>query len=109
MLTKAFLSNAYFLLLDEPTNHLDSHARKKLYDCILKWQGGLIVVSHDRTLLNLMDEIVEISSLGISSYGGNYDFYKEQKESLMHAKQIMRCKKLLRKNKKVNPTNKIKA
>lgn len=87
MLTNAFLSNADFLLLDEPTNHLDSHACKKLYDAILKWQRGLIVVSHDRTLLNLMNEIVEISSLGISAFDGNYDFYKEQKECLIHAKQ----------------------
>jgi ATPase subunit of ABC transporter with duplicated ATPase domains len=87
MLTNAFLSNADFLLLDEPTNHLDSNACKKLYDAILKWQRGLIVVSHDRTLLNLMGGIVEITSLGISSFGGNYDFYKEQKEYLIHAKQ----------------------
>jgi ATPase subunit of ABC transporter with duplicated ATPase domains len=66
MLTKTFVSNADFIVLDEPTNHLDSHACKKLYDAILKWQSSLIVVSHDRTLLNLMDEIIEISSLGIS-------------------------------------------
>ena len=91
MLTKIFLSNADFLLLDEPTNHLDLHACKKLYQAILKWQGGLIVVSHDRTLLNLMDEIVEISSLGVSSFGGKYDFYKEQKDYLMHAKQNQLC------------------
>lgn len=102
MLTNAFLSNADFLLLDEPTNHLDSHAFKKLYDAILKWQGGLIVVSHDRTLLNLMDEIVEISSLGISVFGGNYDFYKEQKEDLMYAKQnqLHHAKSVLEKTKR---------
>ena len=91
MLTKTFLSHADFIMLDEPTNHLDSYACKKLYDAILKWQGGLIVVSHDRTLLNLTDEIIEISSLGISSFGGNYDFYKKQKEDLMHAKQNQLC------------------
>jgi ATPase subunit of ABC transporter with duplicated ATPase domains len=87
MLTKAFLSNADFLLLDEPTNHLDSHACKKLYEAILKWQSGLIVVSHDRALLNLMDEIAELSSLGLSRFGGNYNAYKEQKDCLVDAKQ----------------------
>jgi ATPase subunit of ABC transporter with duplicated ATPase domains len=87
MLTKSFLSNADFLLLDEPTNHLDSHACKKLYEAMLKWQCGLIVVSHDRSLLNLMDEIVELSSLGLSCFGGNYNAFKEQKDCLVNAKQ----------------------
>lgn len=79
LLTKAFFSNAKFLLLDEPTNHLDSMARKQLYAAIEQWQGSLIVVSHDRKLLNLMEEIVELSSLGAACYGGNYDFYAQQK------------------------------
>jgi len=79
-LVKAFLSNADFLLLDEPTNHLDKTAREQLYSAIQQWQGGLIVISHDRALLNLMDEIVELTTLGINCYGGNYDYYEEQKE-----------------------------
>ena len=52
-LSKAFLSSADFLLLDEPTNHLDSTGRQQLYHAITQWRGGVIVISHDRTLLNL--------------------------------------------------------
>lgn len=98
-LTKAFSSSADFILLDEPTNHLDTQARKMLYQAILQWHGGLIIISHDRTLLNLMDEIIEISSLGISRFGGNYDFYKEQKDCLLNAKQnqLLEAKSFLEK------------
>lgn len=79
MLVKTFLTNANFVLLDEPTNNLDITARKLLYDALERWQGGFIVVSHDRALLNLMDEIVELTTLGAKSYGGNYDCYVKQK------------------------------
>lgn len=101
LLTKAFSSNADFLLLDEPTNHLDTHARKQLYHAMQKWQRGLIIASHDRALLNLMDEMVEISSLGVSSFGGNYDAYKAQKECLTNARQnqFLEAKKSLEKTK----------
>lgn len=102
LLTKAFSSSADFILLDEPTNHLDMHAREELYHVIQNWKGGLIVASHDRTLLNLMDEIVEISSLGVSSFGGNYDAYKAQKECLTDAKknQFYQAKIFLEKTKR---------
>lgn len=100
-LSKAFLSSADFLLLDEPTNHLDTTARKQLYQAITQWQGGLIIVSHDRTLLNLMDEIVELSSLGATSYGGNYDAYIEQKEieKAAHEQDLNDAKKSMQKAK----------
>jgi ATPase subunit of ABC transporter with duplicated ATPase domains len=101
LLTKAFSSNADFLLLDEPTNHLDMYAREQLYHAIQKWEGGFIVASHDRTLLNLMDDIVEISSLGVSSFSGNYDAYKAQKECLTDTRQnqFFEAKKSLEKTK----------
>jgi len=67
------------ILLDEPTNHLDLEGRNLLYDFIEKSNATIIMVSHDRTLLNLADTIFELSNQGISSYGGNYDFYAEQK------------------------------
>lgn len=86
-LVQAFSSNADFILLDEPTNHLDIQARTALYHAIQTSTSGIIVASHDRALLNLMDEIVEISSLGVSSFGGNYDTYKTQKDSLTEARQ----------------------
>ena len=80
LLAKTFMSTADFLILDEPTNNLDVDARLALYQAISNWNRGLIVVSHDRQLLNLMDHIVELSSLGVHFYGGTYQNYTEQKQ-----------------------------
>ncbi len=82
--TKVFLAGIQInqpeiILLDEPTNHLDLEGRNLLYDFIEKSNATIVMVSHDRTLLNLADTIFELSNQGISSYGGNYDFYAEQK------------------------------
>ncbi|HJQ67643.1 MAG TPA: ABC-F family ATP-binding cassette domain-containing protein [Blastocatellia bacterium] len=68
-----------FILLDEPTNHLDFSARRFVYDLIGEWTKGLVVVSHDRRLLSLVDQIAELDSKGLKFYGGNYAFYKEQR------------------------------
>lgn len=67
-------------LLDEPSNHLDISGRALLYDFITKSKCNLIVVSHDRKLLNLLNTVCELSQNGIKTYGGNYDFYFEQKQ-----------------------------
>ncbi|MCL2658205.1 MAG: ATP-binding cassette domain-containing protein [Betaproteobacteria bacterium] len=75
----AFLAEPDFLILDEPTNHLDRPNRLALFEQLARWRGGLIVVSHDRELLERMERIVELSSLGLRSYGGGYSFYAEQK------------------------------
>jgi ATPase subunit of ABC transporter with duplicated ATPase domains len=102
LLTKAFFSDADFLLLDEPTNHLDSLARKQLYQAIARWGGGILVVSHDRTLLNHMEKIVELNTLGVACYGGNYDYYVEQKliEKTAREQSFQDAKKLLEKTQK---------
>lgn len=84
LLIRAFLSNADFILFDEPTNNLDQHSRAKLYEWIRATKKGLLIVSHDRTLLNMMDEMIEITTKGVHRYGGKYDFYVEQK-ALQHA------------------------
>src|SRR5690625_7736435 len=75
----AMLSSANFLILDEPSNHLDRPNRQALIEKLQRWPRGLIVVSHDRQLLESMERIVELSSLGLQSYGGNYAFYAEAK------------------------------
>ena len=67
------------ILLDEPTNNLDAAARSLLADVLRRWKGGAVAVSHDRALLRGMDRIVELSSLGATSYGGGYDLYAERK------------------------------
>jgi ATPase subunit of ABC transporter with duplicated ATPase domains len=68
-----------FLLLDEPTNNLDRQGRTAVIDFLASWRGGAIVVSHDRSLLETMDAIVELTSLGAARYGGNWSSYREQK------------------------------
>lgn len=82
--TKVFLAGIQInqpeiILMDEPTNHMDLKGRKLLYDLIEKTDAAVVMVSHDRALLNLADTIFELSSQGIDTYGGNYDFYAEQK------------------------------
>ena len=90
--TRVFLSGMDIhtpsvVLMDEPTNHLDAAGRQRLYDWIEKCRSTLLVVSHDRTLLNLLPEICELEKFQISYYGGNYDFYKEQKSIMQEALQ----------------------
>lgn len=75
------------ILLDEPTNHLDSAGRNRLYDFIKRTTSTLIVVSHDRTLLNLLPSTCELSKSNITCYGGNYEFYKQQKAIMQQALQ----------------------
>lgn len=73
------------VLLDEPSNHLDATGRQLLYDYILSAKCPMIIVSHDRKLLNLPDKVYELSRNGIKVYGGNYDFYLEQKHIELQA------------------------
>lgn len=75
------------ILLDEPSNHLDAESRKLLYAFIRKTKATLLVVSHDRTLLNLLDTTLELSPEGIEVYGGNFDFYQAQRAGKLNALQ----------------------
>jgi ATPase subunit of ABC transporter with duplicated ATPase domains len=63
------------LLLDEPTNNLDLDARHKLYDVLEDWGGCLLLVSHDRALLDRMHRIAELDRGEIQFYGGNFTEY----------------------------------
>lgn len=83
-LIKALLSQAQLLVLDEPTNHLDSAGRHWLLNTLNHWRGGLIVISHDRQLLELMQRIVELTPLGVNVFSGSYSAFTEQR-SLQHA------------------------
>jgi ATPase subunit of ABC transporter with duplicated ATPase domains len=65
------------LLLDEPTNNLDSDARAMLYDALDDYKGCLLLVSHDRMLLDRMDRIAELHRGEIAFYGGNFTDYEE--------------------------------
>ncbi|OXA76321.1 ATPase components of ABC transporters with duplicated ATPase domains [Flavobacterium aquidurense] len=104
--TKVFLAGISIhqpelILLDEPSNHLDLTARKLLYHFIQNTSGTVIIVSHDRKLLNLLNTVYELNKHGITVYGGNYDFYAEQKQIENNALQqdIHSKEKALRKAK----------
>ncbi|WP_060481082.1 ATP-binding cassette domain-containing protein [Pseudomonas sp. NBRC 111119] len=84
----AWLSDADYLILDEPSNHLDGPARAELLGMIKAWDRGMLVISHDRTLLGHMARILELSSLGLRAYGGDYNHYLAQKSAeATHAEQ----------------------
>ncbi|GAT64601.1 ABC transporter [Planomonospora sphaerica] len=65
------------LLLDEPTNNLDLDARHRLYAAVEAWTGVLVVVSHDRALLGLVDTVADLSGGAVRMYGGNLAAYEE--------------------------------
>ncbi|GAA5063262.1 ribosomal protection-like ABC-F family protein [Nocardia callitridis] len=64
------------LLLDEPTNNLDLDARHRLYDVLADWNGCLLLVSHDRELLDRMDRIAELDGGELRYYGGTFTEYE---------------------------------
>jgi ATPase subunit of ABC transporter with duplicated ATPase domains len=68
-----------FLILDEPTNNLDREGRTVVIDFLAGWRSGAVVVSHDRELLETVDSILEMTSLGVTRYGGNWSHYRERK------------------------------
>jgi ATPase subunit of ABC transporter with duplicated ATPase domains len=77
------------LLLDEPTNNLDLYARRRLYAAVESWPGVMVVVSHDRELLDLVDQIADLRSGEITWYGGNYSAYEEALEIEQEAAERM--------------------
>lgn len=82
-LLKLMLSESNFLIMDEPTNHLDIDSKEILEDSLVKYDGTVLVVSHDRYFLNkVTNKILDMSSEGIFEYLGNYDYYLEKKAEL---------------------------
>ncbi|EHN8924603.1 ABC-F family ATP-binding cassette domain-containing protein [Enterobacter asburiae] len=85
LLCGAFTAKADFMLLDEPTNHLDRQGRAWFYDQLSRFQGGVLVASHDRELLEQVPRILELSASGLRSYGGNYADYQTQRDAEQQA------------------------
>ncbi|WP_067827724.1 ABC-F family ATP-binding cassette domain-containing protein [Actinomadura kijaniata] len=76
-LAALLLARPDVLLLDEPTNNLDLDARRRLYEAVDSWTGVLVVVSHDRELLDRVDEIADLREGGVRVFGGNLSDYQE--------------------------------
>ncbi|WP_405859328.1 ATP-binding cassette domain-containing protein [Streptomyces sp. NBC_00090] len=75
-LAALLLARPDVLLLDEPTNNLDRHARARLYEAVENWSGVLVVVSHDRELLELVDQIADLREGEVTWYGGSWSAYE---------------------------------
>lgn len=76
-----------FLILDEPTNNLDRDGRRAVIELLRQWRSGAIIVSHDRDLLDTVDAIVEMTTVGATRYGGNWSHYRERKALELAAAQ----------------------
>ncbi|WP_316839004.1 ABC-F family ATP-binding cassette domain-containing protein [Pedobacter gandavensis] len=106
--TKVFLAGIRIhrpelVLMDEPSNHLDRAGRLLLYEDIRQSKQSLVVVSHDRELLNLLNTVLSLSQDGITVYGGNYEFYAEQRalEKAAFEQTLRNKEKAVRKAKEV--------
>jgi ATP-binding cassette subfamily F protein 3 len=103
-LAKTIISKANFLLLDEPTNHLDIHSVELLIEALNKYEGSIILVSHDRYFVSkVANTIWEIDNLKIKSFDGGYEEYVQWKER--KAKSEAESQKAEAKNQKAE-TNK---
>ncbi|MDR1042998.1 MAG: ABC-F family ATP-binding cassette domain-containing protein [Clostridiales Family XIII bacterium] len=90
-LLKTILSGANTLLLDEPTNHMDILSREAIEDALLSFTGTLFIVSHDRYFLSKVPtRIVELTSEGLVSYPGNYDYFMEKKGASGSGKKYLK-------------------
>jgi ATP-binding cassette subfamily F protein uup len=84
MLAQALVSNPDLLLLDEPTNHMDIAAITWLEEFLLSYQGALIFITHDRTLLrHLATRIIDLDRGKLTSFPGSYDYYLRKKEEAL--------------------------
>jgi len=80
LLARLLLEEPDLLMLDEPTNHLDVEASEWLEKVLQRWEGALLVVSHDRYFLDSVVNIIwEMSASEIESYRGNYTAYTRQR------------------------------
>ena len=72
------LTRGNVLILDEPTNHIDLGTKEVLEDALAEFGGTIILVSHDRYLINkVADRVIELSPEGARCFEGNYDAYAE--------------------------------
>lgn len=84
-LTALLMRRPEVLLLDEPTNNLDAQAQHRLHDAVMDFPGTLIVVSHDRQLLESLDSLGELRDQSLRWYGGGLSFYEQVLTAEQHA------------------------
>lgn len=108
-MVKVLLQNANFLLLDEPTNHLDIPSQDVLLDALKRYQGTILIVSHDHAFIqSLADHILELNPEGLYSFPGTYQEYLDHKKTIEEKHISTQTKKnhhqsLTEKNSSQNP------
>ena len=101
-LYKLMLEETNFLILDEPTNHLDQNTREIVERALLKYQGTLLIVSHDRHFLDVLAErVLEIRDGNLYDYQGNYSWFLEKREEDLNNLNINDVNAAPEKNKKI--------
>ena len=90
-LLKLMMTGSNLLIMDEPTNHLDISAKEVFEDSIMEFPGTVLMVSHDRYLLNKVPgKIFELSADGIEIFMGSYDYYVEKKQSIASGRNYIK-------------------
>ena len=88
-INQCMVANPAIILADEPSSHLDIEGRKYLEKQLIKFKGTLLMISHDRQLLDAVcDNIVEVENGKIKKYKGNYSEYQLQKKQNLQRKQF---------------------
>ncbi|MBL4537853.1 MAG: ABC-F family ATP-binding cassette domain-containing protein [Oceanicaulis sp.] len=80
-LARAMLDAPDILMMDEPTNNLDAEGRDAVHQIMADWPGGLVIVSHDRALLERVDRIIALEGPGWSVFGGGWTEYVTQRDA----------------------------
>ncbi|WP_190319906.1 ATP-binding cassette domain-containing protein [Candidatus Enterovibrio escicola] len=84
-LHQLFQSNYDYLILDEPGNHLDEQGKNWLIEQMMHFDGGILIISHDREILHNVDDILELNTLGMHHYGGAYEVYAKHRTSELNS------------------------
>jgi len=80
-LAKMLIEPSNFLIFDEPTNHLDMRSKEVLMNALQKYQGTVVIVSHDREFIDgIVDKVIEVKNKKIKTYFGNATEYLKSKE-----------------------------
>lgn len=80
-LAKMLIEPSNFLILDEPTNHLDMKSKEVLMHALRKYEGTVLIVSHDRDFIDgIVDKVIEVKNKKIKVFYGNCSYYLEEKE-----------------------------
>lgn len=104
-LSKLLYEDINLLILDEPTNHLDIDSIETLEEALKDFKGTIFFISHDRYFINkICNRIVALENKQLSSYMGNYDYYKIKRSELKERQEEIKEKK----PKKIREINEVK-